>query len=241
MSAAIPTWRQATAVSDLATPCRDVVEAVSGRRSIRCFLPDRVDECVVTEILRAASRAPSGTNIQPWRVHVVTGDTRERLSRAALVAAETDETSLEYAYLPAVMKEPYRSRRRKIGFDLYAKYGVERHDMAGRKAAMLRNFTFFGAPVGLFFAMDRDMALGAWLDCGMFMQNVMVVARAYGLETCPQQAWCDLGAVVHRELGVPDEHIILTGMALGHAKRDAVVNTLASERVAPEDFTTWHR
>lgn len=224
-----------------AIPRHDVVEAVSGRRSIRRFLPDPVDEGVVTEILRAASRAPSGTNIQPWLVHVVTGETRERLSRAVLSAAEADEISLEYAYLPEIMKEPYRSRRRKIGFDLYEKYGVERHDMAGRKAAMLRNFSFFGAPIGLFFTMDREMALGAWLDCGMFMQNVMVLARAYGLETCPQQAWCDFGAVVHRELGVSDDHIILSGMALGRAASGALVNTLTSERVPPEDFATWHR
>lgn len=222
-------------------PQRDIVDAVSGRRSVRSFLPEPVAESVVLDILRAASRAPSGTNIQPWLVHVVTGEARERLSRAALAAAEADETSLEYQYLPEAMREPYLSRRRKVGFDLYAKYGLERQDMAGRKAAMLRNFTFFGAPVGLFFTMERDMALGAWLDCGMFMQNVMVMARAYGLETCPQQAWCDFGAVVHRELALPDDHIVLSGMALGRADRDSVVNTLRSDRVEPEEFTTWHR
>lgn len=220
---------------------REVVEAVAGRRSIRCFLPDPVEAGVVVEILRAASRAPSGTNIQPWLVHVVTGEMRDRLSQAVLAAAEADEFSLEYPYLPEVIREPYLSRRRKIGFDLYAKYGVERHDMPGRKAAMMRNFDFFGAPVGLFFTMERDMALGAWLDCGMFMQNVMIVARAYGLETCPQQAWCDFGAIVHRELGLPDEHILLSGMALGRADSTAVVNTLISDRIEPAEFTTWHR
>lgn len=228
-------------VNSVLEPQRDIVDAVSGRRSVRSFLPEPVAESVVLDILRAAARAPSGTNIQPWLVHVVTGAARERLSRAALAAAEADETSLEYQYLPEVMREPYLSRRRKIGFDLYAKYGLERQDMAGRKAAMLRNFTFFGAPVGLFFTMERDMALGAWLDCGMFMQNVMVMARAYDLETCPQQAWCDFGAVVHRELALPDNHIVLSGMALGRADRDSVVNTLRSDRVEPEEFTTLHR
>lgn len=228
-------------VNSVLEPQRDIVDAVSGRRSVRSFLPEPVAESVVLDILRAASRAPSGTNIQPWLVHVVTGAARERLSRAALAAADADETSLEYQYLPEVMREPYLSRRRKIGFDLYAKYGLERQDMAGRKAAMLRNFTFFGAPVGIFITMDRDQALGAWIDCGMFMQNVMVVARAFGLETCPQQAWCDFGAVVHREIGIPEDHILLSGMALGKADWSAPENTLVTDRAGVAEFTTWHR
>ena len=155
-------------------------------------------------------------------------------------AAESDDSSHEYAYLPEAMKEPYLSRRRKIGHDLYALYGVDRSDKAGRKRAMLRNFDFFGAPIGIFFTMDRDMALGSWLDMGMFMQNVMIVARSFGLETCPQQAWCDYGAVVHRELGIPTQHIVLSGMAIGHIDGQARENTLVSERVTPHEFTTYH-
>ncbi|MBW8785172.1 MAG: nitroreductase [Novosphingobium sp.] len=215
-------------------------DAVTGRRSIRAFLPTPVGDDLVRCILAGASRAASGTNIQPWLAHVVTGAARERLSRAVLAAAEAGETSLEYAYLPDKLKEPYLSRRRKIGYDLYAKYAIARDDYPARKAAMLRNFTFFGAPVGLFFTMDRDHALGAWLDCGMFMQNVMVLARGLGLETCPQQAWCDFGAVVHRELAIPPDQLILSGMALGYEDASAVVNTLVSERVPVEEFTTWH-
>lgn len=217
------------------------LEAVTGRRSIRRFLPDPVGDETIGAILEAAARAASGTNFQPWLVHVVTGETRDRLSRAVLASAEADEPSLEYRYVPEVPKEPYKSRRRKIGFDLYALYGVERDDMAGRKAAMLRNFTFFGAPVGIFITMDRDQALGAWIDCGMFMQNVMVVARAFGLETCPQQAWCDFGAVVHREIGIPEDHILLSGMALGKADWSAPENTLVTDRAGVAEFTTWHR
>lgn len=216
------------------------IDAVTGRRSVRAFLSTPVGDETVRAILSGASRAASGTNIQPWLVHVVTGETRERLSQAALTAMEAGEIDLEYAYLPETMKEPYLSRRRKIGYDLFAKYGIARDDYPARKAAMLRNYTFFGAPVGLFFTMDRDNALGAWLDCGMFMQSVMIIARAYGLETCPQQAWCDIGAVVHRELDIPDGHIVLSGMALGHEDVDAVVNSLASERVSVDEFTTWH-
>lgn len=226
----------------MSLPERDisVLEAVTGRRSVRRFLPMAIPEATIRQILHASARAASGTNIQPWLIHVVTGEARERVSKAVLAAAEADEGSLEYQYLPEKLDEPYISRRRKVGFDLYAKYGVDRHDMPGRKAAMLRNYDFFGAPVGLFFTMERAMALGAWLDCGMFMQNVMTVARAFGLETCPQQAWCDFGAVVHRELAIPDNRIVLSGMALGHEDRSAIENTLITDRAAVDEFTTWH-
>ena len=221
-------------------PNRAVFEAVTGRRSVRAFLPDPIPSTVVSDILSGASRAPSGQNMQPWLVHVVTGRALEKLSAAAVAAAEAEETSLEYQYLPVKIREPYLSRRRKIGFDLYAKYGIGRDDIAERKAAMMRNFTFFGAPVGLFFTIERDMAMGAWMDCAMFMQNVMVLARAYGLETCPQQAWCDFGAVVHRELGLGSDVIVLSGMSLGREDKAAVVNTLASERIGLGEFVTWH-
>ncbi len=217
------------------------IEAIKGRKSVRAFLPTPVEEGTVRAILSIASRAASGTNIQPWLVHVVTGEARDRLSTAALAAAEADQISLEYPYLAEKMREPYLSRRRKVGFDLYALYGVERTDMAGRKAAMMRNFTFFGAPVGLFFTIERDHALGAWLDCGLFMQNVMIAARGFGLETCPQQAWCDLGAIVHQELDIPDSLIVLSGMALGHADWSAKENTLVTEREPVDQFTAWHR
>jgi nitroreductase len=216
-------------------------DAVVGRRSIRRFLPTAIDDAVIHAILHAAARSPSGTNMQPWLVHVVTGETRARLSRAARQAAEAGQTDLEYPYLPEGKKEPYLSRRRKVGYDLYALYGIDRHDYAARKEAMLRNYDFFGAPVGLFITMERAMSLGSWLDCGMFMQSIMVVARAFGLETCPQQAWCDQGAVVHRELGIPSSHILLSGMALGRVDESAPENTLVSERASVDEFATWHR
>jgi nitroreductase len=200
-----------------------------------------VDVAVVKIILAEASRAPSGTNFQPWRVDIVTGDARRHLSAAALSAAEANELSREYPYVPVTMKEPYISRRRKVGFDLYALYGIDRHDMPARKAAMLRNFDFFGAPVGLFFSMDREMAQGAWLDCGMFMQNVMILARAHGLETCAQQAWCDVGAIVRARMNIPEDHIVLSGMALGYIDNSAPENRLATERASVDEFAMWHR
>ena len=216
-------------------------DAVVGRRSIRRFRPDPVPDDTIRAIIQAAARSASGVNAQPWLVHVVTGTTRDRLARAAIAAATTGEGALEYPYLPDVWSEPYLSRRRKVGFDLYTLYGIERHDMAARQRAMMRNFDFFGAPVGLFVTMDRAMSQGSWLDCGMFMQNVMIVARAFGLETCPQQAWCDIGDVVHRELAIPDDHILLSGMAIGHADMTAPENGLVTEREPVEGFTTWHR
>ena len=217
------------------------VDAVIGRRSVRRFLPTPVTEKDILAILGTASRAPSGVNAQPWLVHVVVESALRKLSEAALRAASLGQISMEYEYLPADMPEPYKTRRRKVGHDLYALYGIERDDYVARKEAMLRNFAFFGAPVGLFFTMDREMTAGSWLDMGMFMQNVLMIARAYGLETCAQQAWCDFGDVVHRELNIPDNHILLCGMALGHIDPNAPENTLISERVAPDLFTTFHR
>jgi nitroreductase len=215
-------------------------EAVTGRRSVRRFLAAPVPQDTIRTILADASRSPSGTNMQPWKVHVVMGAARDRLCQAVLAAANAGNRSDEYAYMPSPLKEPYLSRRRRVGYELYALLGVARDDFESRKRVMLRNFEFFGAPVGLFFAMERDLLLGSWLDCGMFMQSVMILARAHGLETCPQQAWCEYGSVVHDELSIPDDQIILSGMALGFSDPQAPENTLVSERIAPEEFATFH-
>ncbi|MEZ2410804.1 nitroreductase [Bosea sp. RCC_152_1] len=217
-----------------------VLEAVEGRRSIRRFLPEPVSQETIARILAAAARAPSGTNFQPWHVHVVVGETRDRLSRAVIAAAEAGDRSDEYAYAPVPLPEPYLSRRREVGYALYRLYGIERTDYESRKRAMLRNFEFFGAPMGLFFTMEKSLLHGSWLDCGMFMQNVMVLARAFGLETCPQQAWCEYGRVVHEQLGIPDTHVVLSGMAIGKSDPSAPENSLISERVDVAQFTRFH-
>jgi nitroreductase len=216
------------------------IDAVTGRRSVRGFLPTEVPLALVSEILNQAARAPSGTNSQPWRVHVVTGAARQRLSAAVLAAAAAGARHLEYPYMPEPLGEPYLSRRRQIGFALHALYGIERGDIAARTAAAFRNYSFFGAPVGLFFTLDRDLLHGSWLDCGMFMQNVMILARAHGLETCPQQAWCEFGDVVHRALGIPDSQTIVSGMALGHEDTEAPQNRLVSPRVGDDEFAQYH-
>lgn len=217
------------------------IDAISRRRSIRAFHSKEVSDEIVSDILRQASRAPSGQNMQPWHVHFVTGETRDRLCGEVMHAADLNQRSDEYTYFPDRIEEPYLSRRRKVGFDLFALYGIERGDMVGRKKALLRNFSLFGAPVALFFTMRRDWGYGAWLDIGMFMMNVMTAARAYGLETCPQQAWCEYGAAVRRVLDVPLDHVIISGMALGYADDEARANLLVTERAEPALFTTRYR
>lgn len=215
-------------------------DAVVGRRSIRAFLPEAVQRSTIDQILAAASRAPSGQNMQPWRVHVVTGETRNALCREVSQAVTAGERSDEYAYFPAKIREPYLARRRKVGLDLFSIYGIALADLDGRQAALLRNFEFFGAPVGLFFTMERDWGYGAWIDVGNFMTNVMTVASAFGLSTCPQQAWAEYGAAVRRVLPLPDDQVIVSGMALGYADNDAAVNRLVTVRAGLEEFVRYH-
>lgn len=215
-------------------------DAVVGRRSIRRFLPTPVTEEAVYSVLAAAARAPSGQNMQPWLVHYVTGETRAKLCREVAEAADAGERSDEYTYFPREIREPYRSRRRKVGFDLFELYGVARDDLQGRKEALLRNFDFFGAPVGLFFVMERDWGYGAWIDIGNFMTNVMTLAPAFGLQTCPQQAWAEYGGAVRRILPIQDHHVIVSGLAMGYADPEAPVNRLVTEREPVSSFVTRH-
>lgn len=218
----------------------DVRSAVTGRRSVRGFLATPVSLDTVRQILADAARAPSGTNSQPWLVHVVTGAARDRVCTAVTAAAKAGRTGKEYPYFPDDAGEPYTSRRRKVGFDLYALYGIARNDMEGRKQSMLKNFQLFGAPVGLFFAMEKKMLYGSWLDLGMYMQNVMVLARGHGLETCPQEAWGHYGPTVHATIGIPETQVIVSGMALGYEDKTVVANTLVTEREPVDGFATFH-
>ncbi len=216
----------------------NITQAITERHSIRRFLPKKVPLEIVKKILRDACRAPSGTNTQPWKVTCVIGKTKERLSKAIKEAIKNDQADLEYKYMPSPLREPYISRKRKIGYSLYELYGIAKDDYPARKKAMLRNFEFFGAPVGLFFRMDRDLLYGSWLDVGMFMQNVMILAREHGLESCPQQAWCEFGSTVHKVLNIPQEEIIVSGMSLGFAAK-APENTLISERADIDEFSVF--
>lgn len=218
----------------------DVETAITGRRSIRRFLPDPVPREVIEDILAVAARAPSGANMQPWQVHVVTGTARRRVGAAVTAAAARSERRPDYTYYPEEWFEPYRARRRKIGFDLYDLLGIARDDEAARAAQSRRNFLFFDAPVGLFVTVDRRLNLGSWLDCGMFLQNLLLAARAHGLETCAQASWVPYAGTVRATLGIDDGEVLLSGVALGYPDPAAPENALATERVRPADFTTWH-
>ncbi len=217
----------------------DVRVAVTGRKSVRGFKPDPVPAEIVRQILDEAARAPSGTNTQPWLVHVVMGPARDRLAAALTETASASPQQHEYAYSPEPLPEPYLSRRRKVGFDLYGIAGIARSDMAGRKRQSLKNYQLFGAPVALFYCMDRRLELGSWLDLGMFMQNVMTLARGYGLETCPQAAWCYYGPAVHAAVGIPAEQVIVSGMAMGVADWTVPENGLVTERVPATEFARF--
>lgn len=223
-------------VSDL----NPVEEAVGQRRSVRAFKPDPVPRETVERILKIAARAPSGTNMQPWKVQVLTGAAKDRLSAAILTAFDGDEEhSGEWAYYPKKFRDPYLARRRKVGWDLYGLLGIEKGDSERMHAQHGRNHLFFDAPVGLIFTIDRDLEIGSWLDYGMFLQNVMVLARSHGLETCPQAAFAPYHKVIRAELGLDEIEAVVCGMSLGYADWDKVENTLVTERAPLEDFVTF--
>jgi nitroreductase len=222
---------------------RAVDAAITSRRSIRAFLPTPVAREDVEAILEVAARAPSGTNTQPWKVHVLTGAAKERLSDRILAAyadpAESRAHVEEYAYYPREWVSPFVDRRRKVGWDLYALLGLTRDNKAGMAAQHGRNYRFFDAPVGMIFTIDRVMEQGSWLDYGMFLQNIMVAARGRGLDTCPQAAFTQFHRIIADELGLPDTEMIVCGMALGYADPDKVENTLVTEREPVSAFARF--
>jgi len=211
-----------------------VDEAIVTRRSLRAFLPTPVPRSTIEEILSVASRAPSGTNTQPWKVYVLTGNAKTELSRKVLAAyndpAERATHSEEYAYYPTEWVSPFIDRRRKVGWDLYGLLGIAKTDKARMHAQHGRNYEFFGAPVGLMFTIDRVMRQGSWLDYGMFLEGIMVAARARGLDTCPQAAFTQFHRIICEHIGAPPNEQLVCGMSLGHADPDAVENTLVTER-----------
>jgi nitroreductase len=215
-----------------------VDQAITARRSIRRFLPTPIARETVAAILDVAARAPSGTNMQPWRGYVLTGEPRDRLCAAVQAVFDSGEPGHrhEVQYYPDEFFEPYLSRRRTIGWDLYGRLGIARGETAKMKAQHRRNFQFFDAPVGLIFTIDRRLATGSWLDYGMFLGNVMVAARARGLDTCAQAAWTHYHRVIRRVLGLADEEVVVCGMALGYADPDAPENALHAERVSSAQF-----
>jgi nitroreductase len=210
----------------------NVSQALATRKSIRAFRPDPVPRAVIEEILLKAARAPSGGNLQPWKVHVLIGAARDELVRRTKERMATNPRGgvPEYHIYPPALTEPYKTRRFTVGEQMYAAMGIAREDKAGRLMQFVRNWEFFGAPVGLIFSMDRQMQEGQWSDLGGFLQSIMLLAREYGLHSCAQEAWAPFHEVVRAYLNVPQEEIIFCGMAIGHADEDAPVNSLTSER-----------
>ncbi len=218
-----------------------VDRAITTRRSVRRFLPDPVSRATVAEILTVASRAPSGTNTQPWRVHVLAGARRQALSDAVLRARreEQDAHAEEYRYYPLEWHEPYLGRRRRIGWDLYGLLGIDRADKTGMHRQHGRNFLFFDAPIGLIFTIDRNLERGSWLDYGMFLQNVMVAARARGLDTCAQASFLKFHRVIERELSLEAGESVICAMSLGRADPYAPENRLVTDRAPVTAFTRF--
>jgi nitroreductase len=221
-----------------------VDDAITSRRSLRAFLPTPVPRETVEDILRVASRAPSGTNTQPWQVHVLTGAARDALCQRILAAHDDPAVAAthaeEYAYYPTQWQSPYIDRRRKVGWDLYGLLGLAKTDKAGMHRQHGRNYAFFDAPVGLIFTIDRVMQQGSWLDYGMFLQSIMVAARARGLDTCPQAAFTQYHRLIAEQLGLSAGEMVVCGMALGHADPEAVENTLVTERAPVSAFARFH-
>jgi nitroreductase len=216
----------------------NVSEAIATRKSIRAFRPDPVPLETVKGILALAARAPSGGNLQPWKVYVLIGAARDELVRRVSEARKAQPLGErpEYHVYPPQLSEPYRTRRFRIGETMYAALGIARESKEARLAAFARNWDFFGAPVGMIFTIDRQMQQGQWADLGMFMQNVMLFAREHGLHTCPQEAWAVWHRVIREYLQVPENEMIFCGMALGYADESAAVNSLTSERAALEEL-----
>jgi len=215
-----------------------VSEALVTRKSVRAFKPDPVSRQTVESILTLAARAPSGGNLQPWKVHVLIGAAKDEMVRRAKARMlENPRGGVpEYHIYPPDLTEPYKTRRFVVGEQMYATMGIARENKAGRLQQFVRNWEFFGAPVGLVFSIERQMQQGQWSDLGGFLQSIMLLAREYGLATCAQEAWAPFHEVIRDYLKVPQQEIIFCGMALGYADDDAPINTLVSERAAMDEW-----
>ena len=227
-------------MNDIHQAAADVFEAVRTRRSIRAYKPDPVPRETLREIVAVARHAPSGSNIQPWRVHVLTGATLERVGDAikhAFLSGEREHRDYEYYTDPVY--EPYLARRRQCGWGLYGTLQIGRGDYERSKAYRARNYEFFGAPAGLVFTIDRGLEKGSWLDYGMFLQTIMLAARARGLHTCAEASIASYPDVVRRELALTPDSIVICGMAMGYADPDDVINTFQPPRIDVDDYATF--
>ena len=218
-----------------------VSEALDTRLTCRAFTNKVPEKGVIIDLLEKAKRAPSGGNLQPWKIWVVSGNPLKDFIED--VAHKIKENPMgegtEYNIYPPNLKEPYESRRREVGRSMYEVLNIPKEDKAGRLNQFKRNFEFFGAPVAIFFAIDRQMQEGQWSDLGMFMQSIMLLAREEGLHTAPQEAWAIWYKTVSKFLNIPEELMLFCGMGIGYADEDDPINTFRSKRVDIEDFADF--
>ncbi|MFO0255628.1 MAG: nitroreductase [Betaproteobacteria bacterium] len=228
-------------MNDINQPAPDVFAAARTRRSIRAYKPDVVPPALLREIIELGRHAPSGSNIQPWRVHVLTGATLKRVGKAIQTAFLGDEPGhrRDYDYYTDPVFEPYLARRRACGWGLYGTLGIGKGDHERSKAYRARNYEFFGAPAGLVFTIDRKLEKGSWLDYGMFLQTIMLAARARGLHTCAEASIASYPDIVRRELALSDDWVVICGMAMGYADERDVVNTFQPARITLDDYATF--
>lgn len=214
----------------------DVTEAVRRRKSIRSFLPDPVDDATIAELLTTAARAPSGGNVQPWRIYVVNGESMSRFRE--YMQGRAPEAPV-YDIYPKGLTEPYRSSRYKVGEDLYGLIGIPREDKPARLAQMAKNFDFFGAPAAIFCFVEEQMGPPQWSDLGMFLQTFMLLAQEAGLDTCPQESWASFAGAVTEFVRAPAEQGVFCAVALGLADWDHPINALETEREPLSVFASW--
>jgi nitroreductase len=226
--------------NDIFQSAPDVFAAARTRRSIRAYKPDPVSMDTVREIVALGRHAPSGSNIQPWRVHAMIGATLKRVGTAIQQAfLAGDPGKRDYDYYTDPIEEPWLARRRQCGWGLYGTLGIGRGDHAKSKAYRARNYDFFGAPAGLVFTIDRKLERGSWLDYGMFLQTIMLAARARGLHTCPEAAIASYPDIVRRELGITGDWIVICGMAMGYADPGDVINTFQPPRIEVDEYAVF--
>ena len=215
----------------------DVIDAVNKRMSVRQFLDTPVPDEVLRQLIIDASRAPSGGNVQPWRIYAINGDTMTRLLQFLEDKPQAEEP--EYAMYPSGLSEPYRTNRFALGEQMYEKLGIPREDKAGRLRQVARNNVFFDAPAAIFCYVDRMMDKPQWSDLGMYLQTFMLLAQERGLDTCPQEYWSLRHGAVGEFIGVPENEMMFCGVAIGHADPSAPVNSLRSERMPFDQFARF--
>jgi nitroreductase len=221
--------------------------AITSRMSARAFLPQPVRREVIEHILQVASRAPSGTNTQPWKVYVLQGSSRNALVHKVCAAHDAvradpslaSEYREGYDYYPEKWVSPYIDRRRENGWSLYGLLGITKGDKEKMHMQSQRNFRFFDSPVGLMFTLDQVMGRGSLVDYGMFLQNIMVAARGHGLHSCPQAAWNRFSKIILSHIGAGDQEMLVCGMALGFADPTDLVNDFHTPREPVSSFTHW--